>query len=79
MTINKNEIMEQLLKKPSCALKINEEYGAIIFRYDSIYSDKKEYKLVVHKTVGKFENVLVTKYVQDIEKIFTILEITDFN
>lgn len=79
MTINKNEIMEQLLKNPSCALKINEEYGAIIFRYCSIYSDKKEYKLVVHKNFGKFENVLVTKYVQDIEKIFTILEVTDFN
>lgn len=35
--------------------------------------------MIIHKTVGKFENVLVTKYVQDIEKIFTILEITDFN
>lgn len=79
MTINKNEIMEQLLKNPSCALKINEEYGAIIFRYYSIYSDKKEYKMIIHKTVGKFENVLVTKYVQNIEKIFTILETVDFN
>ena len=79
MTINKNEIIEQLLKNPSCALKINEEYGAIIFRYYSIYSDKKEYKMIIHKTVGKFENVLVTKYVQNIEKIFTILETVDFN
>lgn len=80
MTINKNEIMEQLKKERSYDLEINKEYGAIIFKYSSIYSGvKEEYKLLIYKLDGKFENILETKYVQDIEKIFTILEIADFN
>lgn len=80
MTINKNEIMEQLKENTSYYLDINKEYGAIIFKYSSIYSGvAEEYKLKIFKMTGEYENILETKYVKDIEKIFTILEITDFN
>lgn len=80
MTINKNEIMEQLKENKSYYLDINKEYGAIIFKYSSVYTDiAEEYKLKIFKMTGEYENILETKHTQDIEKIFTILEIADFN
>lgn len=80
MTINKKEIMEQLKEKPSCDLRISKECYGIIFKRSSIYVGiEDEYSLVIYKTAGKYQKILETQDVKDIEKIFTILEIADFN
>lgn len=80
MTINKNEIMEQLKEGTSYDLRINKECYGIIFKRSSIYVGVEDkYSLVIYKTAGKYERILETECVKDIEKIFTILEIADFN
>ena len=80
MTINKKEIMEQLKEGTSYELDINKECHAIIFKRSSIYVGiEDEYSLVIYKIAGKYQKILETEYVKDIEKLFTILEIADFN
>ena len=80
MTINKKENMEQLKEGTSYELDINKECHAIIFKRSSIYVDiESEYKLVIYKIARKYQKILETEYVEDIEKIFTILEIVDFD
>lgn len=80
MTINKKEIMKQLKEGTSYDLRISKECHGIIFKHSSIYVGvEDEYSLVIYKTAGKYERILETEYVKDIEKIFTILEIADFD
>lgn len=85
MTFDKNKIMEHLKNNYSYTSFINKNCGVMISRYSSLYTGANEYKLKIFKKItvgeekGHFKNVLETKYVQDIEKIFVALEIVDFD
>lgn len=86
MTFDKNKIVEELKNNHSYTSFINKNCMVMISKYSSIYAGiNDEYKLQIHKRItegeekGRFKNVLETKYVQDIEKIFVALEIVDFD